>query len=1348
MTTTYTFSGLTNGTAYSFEVRAVNSYGNGAPALIQRTPVSPGDMAAIPGDRSVILNWAPPSSLIGKIQLYQVRYNGGTWQTPDEIYVHTFFGLINGESYTFEVQGVGQDGTFVGVLFSDSVGAMPIGKPLAPTNLIAVSGNGQIALSWSAPYNNGGSTILRYEVSNDGGTSWVSTGTATTYTFTGLINATAYSLQVRAVNAVGTGSAETVSGMPRQPPGITSGNSHSFTYGSGGTFAVTASGTPPFTYALSGQPDGVSIDGSTGGVTVGKMVPAETYHLTITASNGAQPDAVQNFTLNITAHTPQLSDLQYTAPSDSIYNGAGSGIGPVSDKNALGLSCIVYYQGIDGTVYTRSVTPPQNAGKYEAIASIASNTNINAVELSLGTYRILPKSLTVTPVAGQNKVYDQIDPLLQYTLSDTLFTGDDLSGALTRGAGEGIGTYNIAMGTLTGGSNYTLSLSGTVGFTINPKTDAAFTIAGISPQTYTGTAITPEPEVKDGSAVLTKNVDYTYGYSNNTNAGTAAGVILTGIGNYAGSTGTATFTINPKTDATFTIAGISPQTYAGSDITPEPEVKDGVTVMTKNVDFTYGYSNNINAGTAAAVNLIGIGNYAGSTGSATFTINKAMPSLTLTADPTATQMRPGSALLQAALPADATGALTFRAGEDAIGVHVTLPVSTTVFTPTTENNNYSFTVEYSGDSNYNGITSTALEYIFTKSDQTALNTTDGAVSFGEILDLSTLVSGGSGTGAYSFAVIDGPACLNGSILTPTSADEVNVLVTKAADNDFNTNSASFKVTVNPRVITFAVAPIEIQIYTGSVITPTPEVKDGDADMIEGLDFTCEYSNNINAGTSAAINITGIGDYAGSTGSATFTIGRATPNIVTPPIVSGTVYTGIVLSQIMLAGGEASVSGHFEWVNPSDATAVVGQNTFEARFVPDETVNYMQVEGISITFTVINHTGSNSLTTYKAFVKSEDGTETTLPVTINKDSGIVSIDFGSKNIALGRTVVTIPSIPGADTYWLGIPVPELSTTGQQGMLTLNSGTGSIAVPSDMLTGVSGISGSKAKITIGQGDKNTLPDEVKSSIGDKPLIQLALSIDGKQTNWSNPAAPVTVSMPYTPTAAELANPESIIVWYIDGSGNVVTIPNGHYNSATGMVTFNTTHFSDYAVVYNKVGFKDVAAGSWYNKAVSFIAAREITTGTGNGNYSPNAKLTRGEFIVLMMRAYGIAPDTNPADNFADAGNTYYAGYLAAAKRLGITTGVGNNMYAPGKKITRQEMFTLLYNALKVIGQLPQGNSGKTVLDFSDASQIAEWAREAMTSFAVTGTVGGSAGKLTPKGTTTRAEMAQVLYNLLGK
>lgn len=108
-------------------------------------------------------------------------------------------------------------------------------------------------------------------------------------------------------------------------------------------------------------------------------------------------------------------------------------------------------------------------------------------------------------------------------------------------------------------------------------------------------------------------------------------------------------------------------------------------------------------------------------------------------------------------------------------------------------------------------------------------------------------------------------------------------------------------------------------------------------------------------------------------------------------------------------------------------------------------------------------------------------------------------------------------------------------------------------------------------------------------------------------------------------------------------------GKYNAQTGTVDFKTTHFSKYAVGYNKINFGDVRSNSWYGNAVSFLAARGITTGTSEETFSPNTKLTRAQFLVMALRAYGIEPDSTSTDNFTDAGKTYYTGYLATAKNL---------------------------------------------------------------------------------------------------
>jgi len=275
-----------------------------------------------------------------------------------------------------------------------------------------------------------------------------------------------------------------------------------------------------------------------------------------------------------------------------------------------------------------------------------------------------------------------------------------------------------------------------------------------------------------------------------------------------------------------------------------------------------------------------------------------------------------------------------------------------------------------------------------------------------------------------------------------------------------------------------------------------------------------------------------------------------------------------------------------------------------------------------------------------------------------------------------------------------------------------------------------------------DKSTLTPAQQETVGDRPVYDFSV-IAGGQVISSLGDGRANISIPYTLKAGEDKN--AIVVYFIDASGHLQEM-RGAYQEATGTVVFTVTHFSKYFIGYHKVSFHDVAADAWYSDAVTFIAARGITTGTEPGKFSPNAAITRGQYIVMLMKAYGIAPEENPQDNFADAGNTYYTGYLAAAKRLQITQGAGDNKYYPGREISRQDMFTLLYRSLDLLGELPERDSGGLLSAFSDGAEVADYAREAMEALVKGGIITGHNGKLDPKGRSTRAQMAQVLYNLL--
>lgn len=242
---------------------------------------------------------------------------------------------------------------------------------------------------------------------------------------------------------------------------------------------------------------------------------------------------------------------------------------------------------------------------------------------------------------------------------------------------------------------------------------------------------------------------------------------------------------------------------------------------------------------------------------------------------------------------------------------------------------------------------------------------------------------------------------------------------------------------------------------------------------------------------------------------------------------------------------------------------------------------------------------------------------------------------------------------------------------------------------------------------------------------------------------------VTIPYTLQPGE--NPNAIVVYFLADDGTLKTV-RGHYDTDLRAVVFKTTHFSYFVIGYNPVEFADVGANAWYKNAVDFIAARGITSGTGDNSYSPEARLTRAQFVVLLMNAYQINTQSqdisNQIQNFTDAGNTYYTGYLLAAKNLGIVSGVGNNLFAPDKEISRQEVFVILFNALRIIDEVPESLNNKQLSSFNDASDVADWANQAISALIRANVVSGSNDNLYPRRSTTRAEIAQLLYNQLSK
>lgn len=109
---------------------------------------------------------------------------------------------------------------------------------------------------------------------------------------------------------------------------------------------------------------------------------------------------------------------------------------------------------------------------------------------------------------------------------------------------------------------------------------------------------------------------------------------------------------------------------------------------------------------------------------------------------------------------------------------------------------------------------------------------------------------------------------------------------------------------------------------------------------------------------------------------------------------------------------------------------------------------------------------------------------------------------------------------------------------------------------------------------------------------------------------------------------------------------------------------------------MAFEDVAADSYYAKAVAWAVAQGITNGVTANAFRPDEACTRAQVVTLLHRAAG-RPDRGEGENFADVkSGDYYRDAVAWAAARGITAGVGNDRFAPEMVCTRGQIVTFLF------------------------------------------------------------------------
>ena len=108
-----------------------------------------------------------------------------------------------------------------------------------------------------------------------------------------------------------------------------------------------------------------------------------------------------------------------------------------------------------------------------------------------------------------------------------------------------------------------------------------------------------------------------------------------------------------------------------------------------------------------------------------------------------------------------------------------------------------------------------------------------------------------------------------------------------------------------------------------------------------------------------------------------------------------------------------------------------------------------------------------------------------------------------------------------------------------------------------------------------------------------------------------------------------------------------------------------------------FADVSTDAYYAKAVAWAVENGITTGTGDGKFSPDATCTRAQSVTFLFRAIGKLVDSKA--EFSDVlADSYYANAVAWAVENGVTNGIGDGLFGPNNSCTRAQIVTFLFRA----------------------------------------------------------------------
>jgi len=175
-----------------------------------------------------------------------------------------------------------------------------------------------------------------------------------------------------------------------------------------------------------------------------------------------------------------------------------------------------------------------------------------------------------------------------------------------------------------------------------------------------------------------------------------------------------------------------------------------------------------------------------------------------------------------------------------------------------------------------------------------------------------------------------------------------------------------------------------------------------------------------------------------------------------------------------------------------------------------------------------------------------------------------------------------------------------------------------------------------------------------------------------------------------------------------------------------------------------FIDVSENIWYYGAVEFVYKEGLYSGTSANTFSPDIPMTRGMFVTVLHKLDKL-PAPGEGGIFSDVRDPsqYYYNAVTWANTNGIVTGYPEGSFKPNDSITREQMAVTMYRYAAYKGR-GMSSTGPELSSFPDWGEVSDYAKDALQWAVSWRIINGSDGKILPRNTASRAEVAQIILN----